>query len=59
MNKKLKSILIVPEGTGYRARLLCEIAGDDFLLTVLEATPHGAVDSAIAKYNDLEVCANA
>ncbi len=59
MSKKLKSILIVPEGTGYRARLLCDLAGDDFLLTVCEATPHGAVDSAMAKYNNLEVCANA
>ena len=59
MNKKLKYIVIVPEGTGYRARLFCDLAGDDFLLTVHEATPHGAVDSAMAKYNDLEVCANA
>lgn len=56
---KLKYVIILPEGVGYRARLLCELDGDDFLLTVYESTAHNALDSALAKYYELEGCVNA
>ncbi len=48
----IKRITITPEGRGYRARLLCEFKGEDFLFNAYSLSIDECLSKVVYSYTD-------